>query len=224
VAFSGLPYSRRSRGQGRPRAVGVWPRRARRLLAGFYVPLNAMATRTGQGRLMSRCGVVAAFAGARLGQEAQVMVGSGVGSLGTRRASAATVARSDGYALATGKAAHVVGRTAEGAARGTALPLLGSMRGYRLKMRKTGGRSRGGSGGPPVVGSHQLRRQRHYRAAARRGRSRPPGHPRSTTPGRLSFPPRSAPDRSRHRQGGCKSPFRVIAAAAAIQGGSFGKG
>ena len=44
--------------------------------------------------------------------------------------------------------------------------------------------------------SHRLRRQRRYRAGATRGRSRPSGHPKSTTPGPPSFPPWSASDRS----------------------------
>ena len=72
--------------------------------------------------------------------------------------------------------------------------------------------------------SHQLRRQRHYRAAARRGSPRPPGHLRSTMPRRLSFLPRSDQDRSRRHPGECKSPLRAIAGASAIQDGSFGKG
>ena len=74
-----------------------------------------------------------------------------------------------------------------------------------------------------LVGSHQLRQQHRYRGAARRGSSRPPGHPRSTTPGGLSFLPRADQDRTRRHQGGCKSLLRVIAEAATMQGGSFGK-
>jgi hypothetical protein len=48
---------------------------------------------------------------------------------------------------------------AEGWHRGTALPLPGSMRGYRLKMRKgmPGGRSRGGSGVRGGPGGGNLR-------------------------------------------------------------------
>ena len=42
--------------------------------------------------------------------------------------------------------------------------------------------------------SHQLRRQRHYRAGATKERSRPHGHRKSTTPGPPSFPPWSASD------------------------------
>jgi hypothetical protein len=75
-----------------------------------------------------------------------------------------------------------------------------------------------------LVGSHQLRRQPRYRGAARRGRSRSPGHPRSTTPGGLSFLQWADQDRSRRHQDGHKSPLRVIGAAEAIQVGSFGKG
>ena len=55
----------------------------------------------------------------------------------------------------------------KGGIGGMALPLLGSMRGYRLKMRKrmTGGRSRGGSGGPsrPPKGICTIRNTRDPR-------------------------------------------------------------
>jgi hypothetical protein len=57
-------------------------------------------------------------------------------------------------------------------------PLCGRARAHRAKRAP--------------AGSHQLRRQRHYRAAARRERSRPHGHRKSTTPGPPSFPPLSA--------------------------------
>ena len=68
-----------------------------------------------------------------------------------------------------------------------------------------------------LVGSHQLRRQRHYRAGAARGaRSRPRGHPKSTTRGLPSFPRWSDSDRSRHRWDACRSPHHNQAQAIAV--------
>src|ERR1700722_16931242 len=86
----------------------------------------------------------------------QALVGGGR-SLGAEGPSAATVARPNGYGLETGDAACDGLGNGRRWHRGTALPLLGSMRGYRLKMRKgmPGGRSREGRegrGGRPEAG------------------------------------------------------------------------
>jgi hypothetical protein len=78
-------------------------------------------------------------------------------SLGAEWPSAATVARPNGYSLETRDAACDGRGWPKVGHRGMTLPLLGSMRGYRLKKRKgmPGWRSRGWSGGS---GAGDLRR------------------------------------------------------------------
>jgi len=65
--------------------------------------------------------------------------GGGGGSLGAEGPSAANVARPNGYALETGDAAYDGWGWPKGGVEHT-LPLLGSMRGYRLKMRERNAR------------------------------------------------------------------------------------
>jgi hypothetical protein len=66
-----------------------------------------------------------------------------------------------------------------------------------------------------LVGSRPVRRQRHYRAGAARARSRPRGHPKSTTRELPFFPRWSDSDRSRHRRDACRSPHHSQAQAIA---------
>jgi hypothetical protein len=73
------------------------------------------------------------------------------------------------------------------------------------------GRARAHRAKRAPAGSHQLRRLRHYRAAARREHSRPLGRRKSTTPGPPSFPPLSASGCWRRHQGACRSPLREVA-------------
>jgi hypothetical protein len=78
--------------------------------------------------------------------------------LGSRRASAVTVARSVAAPLATGMAAHGVVTMAEGVRLDARLcHCSGSMRGYRRRNEEDGREGLGGSGGSGVVDLADLR-------------------------------------------------------------------
>ena len=76
---------------------------------------------------------------------------------------------------------------------------------------------------PALARSHRFQRSRHCRAAAMLGRFRPPGRPKSTTPGPPSSLRSSASDRSRRPRGACRSPPRSLRTAQAIQIDLVGK-
>jgi hypothetical protein len=88
------------------------------------------------------------------GQTVEAMVVARVMALRARRPSAVTVARPDGYALAVGDALMMVMTTAEVRLEARLAPLLGSMRGYRLRKRnyRSGGARRVGRVGGPWGG------------------------------------------------------------------------
>jgi hypothetical protein len=98
------------------------------------------------------------------------------GSLGAEGASAATVARPNGYALETGDAACDGWGWPKGGIEAWLLRMLGSMRGYRLKVRKGNDRREvpggsGGTGGRPEAAVRVGGRRQSVTCATRAGPS-----------------------------------------------------